>query len=142
MEVDIGFSHVAFMVRNINASVRFYEHFANMKVIHRRRDSDGAHNVVWMSDLIHRFALVLIESKFNRDTPLGPFGHIGVACMSRAEVDEAAIRAEALGVLLSPPKDGGQPVGYWTYISDPDGNTLELSYGQEIGFTIKSAIDT
>jgi hypothetical protein len=26
-------------------------------------------------------------------------------------------------------------VGYWTYISDPDGNTLELSYGQQIRFT-------
>jgi len=27
-------------------------------------------------------------------------------------------------------------VGYWAFIADPDGNNLELSFGQEIGVTV------
>jgi lactoylglutathione lyase len=32
--------------------------------------------------------------------------------------------------------DFGPPVGYWAFIADPDGNTLELSFGQEVGLTV------
>ncbi len=28
--------------------------------------------------------------------------------------------------------DSGPPVGYWAFFRDPDGNTLELSYGQDV----------
>jgi hypothetical protein len=28
-------------------------------------------------------------------------------------------------------------VGYWAYIVDPDGHNLEISYGQEVGFTVE-----
>jgi len=38
-------------------------------------------------------------------------------------------------VLLAEPRDDGPPVGIWAFLQDPDGHTLELSYGQEIGLT-------
>ncbi|MNL85540.1 hypothetical protein D3C87_2138860 [compost metagenome] len=53
-----------------------------------------------------------------------------------------AAMADAQGILRSPPTDSGHPVGYWTYISDPDGNTLELSYGQQIRFAAETASRT
>jgi hypothetical protein len=28
-------------------------------------------------------------------------------------------------------------VGYWAFLQDPDGHTLELSYGQEFGLTVE-----
>ena len=31
------------------------------------------------------------------------------------------------------------PVGYWALISDPDGHTLELSFGQEVGFSVEKS---
>ena len=34
------------------------------------------------------------------------------------------------------PRDLGPPVGYFGMISDPDGNHLELSYGQEVGLAV------
>jgi len=37
------------------------------------------------------------------------------------------------------PHDSGPPVGYWAFITDPDGNNLELSYGQEVGLTVEQA---
>jgi hypothetical protein len=39
--------------------------------------------------------------------------------------------------LLSAPKDSGYPVGYWAFISDPDGHTLELSFGQELALAVR-----
>jgi hypothetical protein len=38
------------------------------------------------------------------------------------------------------PTDSGYPVGYWALLSDPDGHTLELSYGQEVGLTVERAV--
>ncbi|MND78065.1 MULTISPECIES: hypothetical protein [unclassified Brevundimonas] len=88
------------------------------------------------------FVVVLVKSTELADTPLGPFGHLGLACASKTEVDRMAAMADAQGILRSPPTDSGHPVGYWTYISDPDGNTLELSYGQQIRFAAETASRT
>ncbi|WP_198148427.1 VOC family protein [Elstera litoralis] len=85
------------------------------------------------------FVIVLVESPNTRDTPLGPFGHLGVACPSRAEVDRLAGMAEAAGCLRRAPKDSGPPVGYWAMLADPDGNTLELAHGQHVAFTVEEA---
>jgi hypothetical protein len=30
-------------------------------------------------------------------------------------------------------------VGYWAFIEDPDGHNLEISYGQEVGFTVSGS---
>jgi hypothetical protein len=34
------------------------------------------------------------------------------------------------------PRDYGPPVGYWAFLSDPDGHTVEISHGQEVGLTV------
>lgn len=136
---DLGLTHVAFAVKDLAASIRFYETYANMRVVHRRPgDATGA-GVAWVSDLTRPFVIVLIQAEGLADTPLGPFGHLGVACASRAEVDRLADRARREGRLRSPPKDSGPPVGYWTYIADPDGNTLELAFGQDVDFAVEQA---
>jgi hypothetical protein len=31
-------------------------------------------------------------------------------------------------------------VGYWAFLSDPDGHTLEISHGQEVGFAVKESV--
>jgi len=92
-----------------------------------------------MADGLRPFALVLVASSSLNDTPLGPFGHLGIACATRDEVLRLATEAQRLGILRSAPRDDGAPVGLWTYIADPDGNTLELSFGQEIGFAVEGA---
>jgi hypothetical protein len=42
-------------------------------------------------------------------------------------------------VCIRGPTDSGYPVGYWAFLSDPDGNTLEISYGQEIALTLEKS---
>jgi len=136
---DLGLTHVAFAVRDVEKSIAFYERYAAMRVVHRRRDATSGSVVAWVSDLTRPFVIVLIQADGLNDTPLGPFGHLGVACASWAEVDRLSSLAATEGILVSGPTDAGPPVGYWAYIRDPDGNTLEVAYGQEVTFTVNQA---
>lgn len=134
---DIGLSHVALQCRDADVSVAFYKKYANMRVVHRRRDDTGQ-EVVWISDQTRPFVIVLIEAE-TPDTVLAPISHLGVGCLSRDEVDRLCALARTEGVLAKEPKDSGYPVGYWAFLRDPDGHMLELSYGQEVGLTVREA---
>ena len=129
---DVGLTHVALPVRDLGESARFYERFAGMQVVHRRE------GVLWMSDKTRPFVIVLMESG-EEITPLGPFAHLGVACASREEVDRLAAAAQDEERLAQGPEDSGPPVGYWALVRDPDGHTLEVSYGQDVGLTVEAA---
>lgn len=123
---DLGLTHVALPATDLERSADFYERYAQMHVVHRR---DG---VMWLSDQRHPFVIVLIESDAVTD-PLRPSAHLGVACASRAEIDRLAGRARAESSLVQEPQDSGPPVGYWALLRDPDGHTLEISHGQQVG---------
>jgi lactoylglutathione lyase len=134
---DLGLTHVAFAVADLERSVLFYQRYAAMQVVHRRGDATS--EVAWLSDLTRPFVIVLAHLPGTNDTPLGPFGHLGVACASREEVDRLARQAASEGILRAGPTDSGPPVGYWAMIADPDGNTLEVAHGQEVAFTVDQA---
>lgn len=132
--VDVGFTHVALPVVDPDASVAFYAEYAGMEVVHRRGDPAKG-EVVWISDLTRPFVVVLLQVDEVTDV-LGGFAHLGVACASRDEVDRLCEAARASGRLRLGPVDSGPPVGYWAFVSDPDGHNLELSYGQDVGMTV------
>lgn len=146
--VDVGFTHVALLVGDLDASIAFYRTYAGMEVVHERRE--GGSRVAWVSDRTRPFVIVLIALPRLVPTALlrmanallrklVPFEHLGVGCPSRAEVDRLAGLARADGRLLMGPRDYGPPVGYWAFIADPDGHTLEVSHGQEVGLTVAQA---
>jgi catechol 2,3-dioxygenase-like lactoylglutathione lyase family enzyme len=138
MRIDHGLTHVALPVAEVEASLDFYRRFADMHVVHHRRDEQTGGQVVWLSDRTRPFVVVLIE----HDQPSGGltgFSHLGVGCDSREEVDRRTETARGEGRTVRGPLDSGPPVGYWAFITDPDGNNLELSYGQEVGITVEEA---
>ena len=106
-----------------------------MEGVDRRDQADGE-RVVWLTDHTRPFVIVLIETADPHDTPLGP---LGVACESRAEVDRLCAAAQAEDRLRRGAIDNGPPIGYTAFLADPDGNSLELSYGQEIGLAVARA---
>lgn len=134
---DLGFTHIALVCSNADETIAFYQQFADMTVIHDRRDPNG--RVFWLSDLKRAFAVVFIERALG-EAPLGPLGHLGVCLKSKNEVDNRIRAARELGYKVSDPADSGSPVGYWVFIADPDGHTLELSFGQEVQLHVERAL--
>ena len=133
--IDIGLTHITLPVANIEQSIQFYSAYAQMQVIHRRIDAETGIEVVWLSDRTRPFVIVLIQTKSVHPV-LSPLAHLGVGCQSREFMDALCEKAKEEGILLQEPKDSGYPIGYWAFLRDPDGHTLELSYGQEIGLTV------
>ena len=43
------------------------------------------------------------------------------------------------GRTVKGPNAWGPPVGYWAFIEDPDGHTLEVSYGQQLQLIVEKA---
>jgi catechol 2,3-dioxygenase-like lactoylglutathione lyase family enzyme len=123
---DVGLTHIALPVRSLQASEAFYARYANMHVVHRRQ------GVLWLADGTRPFAVVLIETA-GAIKPLLPSAHLGVGVASRGEVDRLCQLARQAGCLLREPEDSGPPVGYWALFRDPDGHTLEVAHGQNVG---------
>jgi catechol 2,3-dioxygenase-like lactoylglutathione lyase family enzyme len=135
---DLGLTHVALPVTNLERSLAFWAKYAAMEVVHRRKDPTTGTEVAWVTDKTRPFVIVLLEWP-RVETPLAPVSHLGVGCASRDEVDRLCEAARAEGVLRLGPLDSGPPVGYWAFLADPDGHTLELSHGQEVGLTVSRA---
>ncbi|KYC40425.1 bleomycin resistance protein [Scytonema hofmannii PCC 7110] len=150
---DIGLTHIALPVSDVERSIKFYSTYARMEVLHSRIDAETGVAVVWICDRPWRkpypayreaqrsyrtrpFVIVLIQTDSVHPI-LSPFAHLGVGCKSREDMDALCERARQEGVLLGEQEDSGYPVGYWAFLRDPDGHTLELSYGQEIGLTVE-----
>ena len=136
-QTDVGATHIALTVTDLDASVAFYARFAAMQVVHQRKDPNGT-RVAWISDCTRPFVLVLIQTD-RVEHRLGGFCHIGVGCASREEVDRLCAEAKREDRLALGPVDSGYPVGYWAFLRDPDGHNLEISHGQEVGFAVAEA---
>lgn len=132
---DLGLTHVALPASALEKSLDFWSRYARMEVVHRRRDPVSGKEVAWISDGTRPFVIVLIGVQ-RVERPLLPIAHLGVGCASRDEVDRLTTAAREEGCLRLGPIDSGYPVGYWALLSDPDGHTLELSHGQEVGRTV------
>ena len=59
--VDLGLTHVALPVSNLNDSITFYTTYARMQVVHRRTVPTTGLEVAWMSDQTRPFVIVLAE---------------------------------------------------------------------------------
>jgi catechol 2,3-dioxygenase-like lactoylglutathione lyase family enzyme len=130
---DIGLTHVALPVTDLERSLAFYATYTGLRVLHRRGAERGP-RVAWIGDGTRPFVVVLIETAVV-DAPLRPLGHLGVGCATPQGLQELCELAHCQGHLERGPHDDGPPVGLWAFLCDPDGHTLELSYGQEIGLT-------
>jgi hypothetical protein len=47
---DVGLTHIALPVCNLEASVAFYAAYARMQVVHRQTDLSSGAEVAWLSD--------------------------------------------------------------------------------------------
>ena len=127
---DVGLTHLALPVRDVEATAEFYARYAGLRIVHRRVDAGTG--VVWLADGTRPFVIVCIEHPEISPQLNGDYAHLGMGCRDRADLDARVAAARADGVAVLGPHDSGPPVGYWAILTDPDGHQLELSVGQEI----------
>jgi catechol 2,3-dioxygenase-like lactoylglutathione lyase family enzyme len=124
--IDVGLTHIALPITDTEQSIQFYSTYAQMQVVHRRIDTETGVEVVSLSDRTRPFVIVLIQTS-SVQSVLSPLAHLGVGCQNREYIDTLCEKAKQEGVLLQELKDSGYPIGYWAFLRDPDGHTLELS---------------
>ncbi|TVS16600.1 MAG: VOC family protein [Gammaproteobacteria bacterium] len=133
-------THLALIVRDIDATIDWYEKFTHLSLLTRMEDPQGYG--AWLGDAEEPdspFVLVVAQFFDGKDPfapaehpPLGPFAHIGIEVPEKAMIDDVAELAKADGCLALGPMQMPPPVGYICFLKDPDGNTVEFSYDQGV----------
>ncbi|MBI3591732.1 MAG: VOC family protein [Candidatus Melainabacteria bacterium] len=126
-------THIALLVSNVDSTADFYIKYCGLKVLQRRVDPKTGYRVIWLgADL--NFVIVALESEKKPIQSIAkPLSHLGFSLESREEVDQIAMVAREEGLLNYGPVYFDSVVGYICEILDPDGNSVEFSYGQELG---------
>ena len=141
-------THIALPVRDLDATLAFYERYTTLVNIHERNDPDTGLRSVWLANErdvtadAARFVIVLIcgklPTKITGDIEeqygfLTSISHLGISLDSREAVDEVAAMAKEDGCLLLGPMYRNEVVGYICIVPDPDGNNVEFSVEQVLG---------
>ncbi len=141
-------THLALPVRDLDATLAFYEKYTSLVNIHQRHDEETGLRTVWLAnaqditEAAARFVIVLIcgslPTKITGDIKeeygfLTSIAHLGISVDSRDEVDRIAAMAKEDGCLLLGPMYRNPVVGYICIVTDPDGNNVEFSVEQVLG---------
>lgn len=127
----VRLTHLGLPVTDLTKSIAFYEKWAGMKVT--EKPTSGGIQAARLAQKDGTFVLSLLEMP--GALPMPGVMHLGLECGSKAQVDKIAADAKKAGILLAAPIDSGADLGYQAYVSDPDGNNVEFSFGQKVGVT-------
>jgi len=141
-------THIALPVRDLDATLAFYERYTTLVNIHERMDPRTGLRSVWLANQrditagAARFVIVLICGKLPTAVTgdikeeygfLRSISHLGISLDSRDDVDRVAAMAKEDGCLLLGPMYRNEVVGYIYIVTDPDGNNVEFSVEQVLG---------
>jgi catechol 2,3-dioxygenase len=117
-----GITHLHFIVRDIERSLRFYQRVFGMQELFREGST-----MVFLRTPGANDTLTLNEDPILRDSAgnNGGFQHFGFRLLDKADLDRAVQEVEAAGgrLLRRGEHEPGHP---YAYVADPDGYTLEL----------------
>jgi lactoylglutathione lyase len=125
MPASVRFHHVAFRVRDFDASIQWYgEAFGATEAFRATRD-DGSPQLVYLEFGPGQFVELFPNGKNPIEQPADPIGY-GHFCLEVRDLDGALAHLQTMGVEpLAPPRTGtaGQKLAF---VKDPDGNRIEL----------------
>ncbi|HET7334620.1 MAG TPA: VOC family protein [Rhizomicrobium sp.] len=135
-----AWTHIAMAVKDIDASIAWYEKFTHLTLLQQSEDKQGKN--AWLGDSSNaQSPFVLVLGQFfegcdpfapAQHPPMGPFAHIGIELPSKEAVDDIAAKAKADNCLALGPMQMPKQIGYICFVKDPDGNTIEFSYDQGV----------
>lgn len=144
----VGLTHIAMPVRDFDATMGFYRKYTELVAVQERTNATTGLRAAWLANSADvtataaRFVLVLLEGGSRPGAPEGSDGqfgfltsisHLGFSVESVAEVDRLAKLAADDGVLVLGPVHRSPVTGYIALLTDPDGNNVEISFGQDLG---------
>jgi len=134
--------HIAFRVSDLERSIAFYERMAPARLVRREQHRDRWRSeIATLEPLGHSdFRIVLIEPRrvswllalLHAFVPrqARSHEHLGLACSSRAELDERVQAARELGAVVANPPTKLPGREAWVFeVLDPDRNALEWTFG-------------
>ncbi|BAN04544.1 VOC family protein [Ilumatobacter coccineus] len=138
-------THIALRVRDMDASIAWYEKFTPLELIDRREDEAGYGCWLGMpGETNNPFILVMAQFFPDKDpfadspiATLSPFAHLGMELPNREAIDATAELAKEHDCLGMPPTMMPPPIGYITMLRDPDGNMVEFSWDQGVYATLQ-----
>lgn len=131
--MKIKFTHVALLINDVDKTADFYMKYCNLKVFSRRIDPNTGCRVIWLGEDL-KFVIVAFESeKKPMQSLVKPMSHLGFSLDSKDEVDKISEIAKEEGILNYGPVYIDADVGYICEILDPDRNSVEFSFGQNLG---------
>ena len=121
----LTFNHVAFRVRDLDASIRWYgDAFGAQEAFRANRD-DGAPQLVYLELARGLFVELFPNGKNLIEQPQDPIGY-GHFCLTVANLDAALAHLKTLGVEPATSPRTGRAGQRLAFIADPDGNRIEL----------------
>ena len=131
------FNNMSLHVSDMQASHEFYRTWAGLELAHVGRETLSCRLTTPGQD--KPFQLVLCSDSACNDASCraapksGDISHIGIAVQSIEELKDIYNRAVAKNIINWPLQERPFPAGTLFSIKDPDGNTVEFSYGQPLG---------
>ncbi len=121
----VKFNHVAFRVRDLDASIRWYGEAFGAKVAFRADRDDGAPQLVYLELAPGQFVELFPNGKNPIEQPPDPIGY-GHFCLTVANLDAALAHLKTLSVEPTTSPRTGRAGQHLAFVADPDGNRIEL----------------
>jgi lactoylglutathione lyase len=121
----LQFGHVAYRVRDLEASIGWYAHVFGTREAFRARRDDGATQLVYLELAPGQLIELFPDGKNPIEMPPDPIGYAHV-CYLVDDLEAALARLAALGVAPQAPPRTGRGGQKLAFVADPDGNRIEL----------------
>ena len=126
------FTHLTFIVSDLDNSINFYKTVCELDVIRDRRKEGDV--TVWIGPKppggeLPGYVFVLLEGKVT-----DKINHTSFQCPTEEKFEEKVAQCRELGIIVSGPDYSGKgtSLGCLFMTEDPDGHRVEFTLGQPI----------
>lgn len=117
--------HVAFRVRDVEASIRWYAEAFGARELYRANRDDGSVQLVYIELAPDHLIEFFPGGKNPIETPADPLGYAHT-CLLVDDLEASLAHLAGIGVHPEAPPRTGRAGQKLAFVADPDGNRLEL----------------
>lgn len=120
-----GIGHLAFDVRNMDASLKFYCGVLGFEKAFELHRDDGSPWIVYIKVCPGQFVELFYGGETKPERPARPIGFSHL-CLEVGDIQEIAAHLRASGIALDVEPKQGKDTNWQCWAKDPDGNRIEF----------------